>query len=258
MAKRLVWIGCDGVEWPLTEYGVRGVFLEEGGISGLVGGLDTQPQPLITTSTRFNDGVARPLELTLNLVAASSTSKWGQHGNIPDIMAEFTRGCSPIDTGILRLEDDQLGTKWDLDATATCPGLQHPNHQSGAERFVLTLAAPRGLWRSRYVMNGPTITVINTGDAVTHPKIRWAEDGGKVILPSGASFTLPTVQGWRTLNLDPATTNDVVDDDGTFDHETWRKIDILTEGVPRHETRTFTIPKEAELHWDIYSYTPWI
>lgn len=258
MARRLVWVGCDNSQWPLTGYGVRGVFLEYEGHSGLAGGVEASPQALVGTTVKSTDGVASPMEIPLNLVVASHTAKWGAHGSVSALAQRFAKGCSPIDPGRLIVERGD-GPRWELPATAVFPGLPSPNMVDGAQRFQLALSSPDGLWRSAYSSKEPSVTVTNSGDATTYPTIVWKGAGGRVTLPSGAKFTLPQTQQPRMVRLDPAESTEICFPNGQADPAMRTLLwGTPVEGVPRKQTKKFLIPQGAELHWEIYSYTPWV
>ncbi|KAA8723207.1 hypothetical protein [Corynebacterium phocae] len=113
-------------------------------------------------------------------------------------------------------------------------------------------------WQRDYSKPGGRVTITNSGADLIYPTVRWTT-GGEVIVPSGARFTLPTVEQSRRLNLDPAAFYAVTDDNGDMDEALWRSMfgEVLGEMVPPGESRTFTAPAGSSFLWSIGVDTPW-
>ena len=119
-----------------------------------------------------------------------------------------------------------------------------------------TLAVPvgwdDGVWWVRMVEDGPTVVVRNDGLVPIRPRVRW-RSGGRLVLPSDMSVTLPSVPGVRELWLNRARAFPVTDVDGVPDRAVqgrlWGKI-VEEKIMPGAEGR-FTLPAGASLVWDV-------
>lgn len=245
MAKRLVWVGADGVSWHLSGAGVRGVILEDNGFGDAVGGYDG------------NSKTPKPIEFEMTL-AFTSDSKYGHHGEPSRIFNEFCEGCSSRVPGLLVIEDTER-EQVSLPCLVTkLPVMARPNMRSGAFRGVFRFSSKGGVWRARRHDNANNVTVTNSGDVMVWPKILWKGAGGKITAPSGASFNLPEAKEWRMLNLDPATSCEVTDLRGILDPSLWKKLwGVFGEGVPVSESRMYQLPAGAELTWELGFFNPW-
>lgn len=256
--KRLTWIGVDGVEWPLSGPGVRGVFVEHGGVGEIVGRRELSTTSLVgVPGAGVVDGQIPPIEFSLGLVFASAT-KYGPHGDVEDIWHSFMRGCALFEQGVLRLEDDQRESLELACVVKQVPVLPTVNRASGALRGEVGFIAPRGVWEMPRVSTDATVLVSNHGDVYVWPKLRWSGAGGQVELPSGARFVLPPTVDWRTFDLNPAHSGQVVDDRGVLDRDLWLQLrSTFLEGVPAGEQRQFLLPPGVELLWRIGVLNPW-
>lgn len=122
----------------------------------------------------------------------------------------------------------------------------------------LPLVRDNSMWSLVTTQDGPTVAVTNTGKTPLFPSIKWTT-GGTVTLPSGATFTLPTVPVARTVTLNHNLFFDVTDHAGKRDVNLWRQINaqVLGEMVPIGATRTFTIPSGAKLITETEVNKPW-
>lgn len=243
--KSIVWVGADGVEWPLSGPGVRGVVLEDGGLGDVVGGFDGDTK------------APRGVEFDVDLVFASDT-RFGAHGEAWRIFSEFCEGCSAHRAGVFVLVDSERDVVELPCVVSRVPVLARPNLVSGAFRGSFRFWARGGVWLARRHATTSSVTVTNPGDVMVWPKIRWKGAGGQVTAPSGATFTLPPTKDYRIINLDPSSSCEVTDTHGTLDADLWRKLwGVFGEGVPVGEARTYTLPKGAEMMWSVGYFNPW-
>lgn len=104
------------------------------------------------------------------------------------------------------------------------------------------VVAPAGLFHVDTVRGSGSVTVENSGDAIVFPRIRWSGAGGSVTGPSGASFSLPSSQNERVVDLSP---------------RRLRLDGALPEGVPVGGSGTWRLPDGASLEWELQVASPY-
>lgn len=118
-----------------------------------------------------------------------------------------------------------------------------------------------GCWFKEHSSNieDRTVEIYNYGDVVTCPRIMWDGNGGEIVVPSGATFTLPPVSETRVLYLDNSKSNMVTDLDGNVDKELSKRLaqQVYSEGVPEDTVRTYQVPVGARVVYDVGLYDPW-
>ncbi|WP_235696714.1 hypothetical protein [Corynebacterium diphtheriae] len=253
--KQIMLLTPSGVEWNLTEKKDRGVFLREGGISGLVG----TPSPLVSQAVgavgqRFFGAEHGPLEGTLSL------NIYDTSGDCAAVFDEFVGSFSTHTPAVLRVSSKLRGPRFGelrLAAEIESPACE-PAEVSELDVDV-SVVIDDGAWWSNWVHGNNNVTVTNSGDVPVSPKIRWKGAGGKVTLPSGATFTLPAVSHPRNLLLGIDQSLAVVDDQEVLDRETWLKVrdQALPEDIPPGASRVFSVPEGADLLWRLGFLSMW-
>ncbi|AIT89154.1 hypothetical protein [Corynebacterium ulcerans] len=253
--KKITLLTPSGVEWNLTEKKDRGVFLREGGISGLVG----TPSPLVSQAVgavgqRFFGAEHGPLEGTLSLTI------YDMSGDCTKIFDEFMGSLSTHVPAVLKVSSKLRGPRFGavrLAAEIGSPACD-PAEVSSLD-VEASVVIDDGAWWSNWLHGNNNVTVTNNGDVPVSPKIRWKGAGGKIKLPSGATFTLPAVSQPRNLLLGIAQCLAVVDDQGELDRETWIKVrgQALPENIPPGASRVFSVPDGAELLWQVGFLSMW-
>lgn len=253
--KQITLLTPSGVEWNLTEKKDRGVFLREGGISGLVGA----PSPLVSQAVgavgqRFFGAEQGPLEGTLSL------SIYDESGGCAKIFDQFMGVLSTHTPAILKVSSKLRGARFGSVRLAAeiGPPACDPAEVSSVD-VEASVVIDDGAWWSNWVHGNNNVTVTNSGDVPVSPKIRWKGAGGKVTLPSGATFTLPAVSQPRNLLLGIDQSLAVVDDQEVLDRETWLKVrgQALPEDIPPGASRVFSVPDGAELLWRLGFLSMW-
>ena len=126
-------------------------------------------------------------------------------------------------------------------------------------RVPINLRCDEGVWRTDTHTGQGQVTVVNDGDEVLYPTIRWSGNGGQVTLPSTATLTLPALPAGveRRLLLDNDKSLAVIDNEGHLDRTVWPILGTLPEGVAPDTSGTFTLPAGAQLEWSIPVHDPW-
>lgn len=250
--------GWDGSEWSMTtSEWVAG--LQAGGISGLAGNLVDSTADAVDGLGQFVDGQAfGPMTGSLRVAVRSD----GDRG-VDEVWARFRRAFSPRRdrAGVLRVSSPWLGTlsaRVRLESqisnpeVAPAPGLGH------IINVEVPLICDDGRWLTTPVRDTGTVKIINDGDGMIHPYLRWWGDGGRMVLPSGASFNLPAVSKPVAFWLSRRESLYVVDDDGNPDKATWKWVrGFPVEAVPEGTERTYRLPANAELFWSKGVLDPW-
>ncbi|PLW01200.1 hypothetical protein BRL54_11365 [Corynebacterium ulcerans] len=245
-----------GKEWVLTQKSDHGAFLRDSGFSGLVG----SPSALVSQSVggvgqdfhgAENGAMEGGLGITLyDLRGHGCTSV------VRDFYSDFTTGeffhlLFPFPTG-------QKTIKLRLSSELALPSCDPAD--TDLLDVDLSVVSDEGVWWSQEFYGENNVTVTNQGHIPASPKIMWNGPGGRVILPSGASFTLPPAPEPRFLLLGANKSLAVLDSDGNLDREVWLKVRgaALPESVPPKTSRTYTVPKGAVLFWKIGYLNPMV
>lgn len=121
------------------------------------------------------------------------------------------------------------------------------------------LSSEAGAWFGRWQSATGVATVANSGDVVLAYRIRWSGAGGAVVLPSGASFTLPPTDGERIIWVSDDESCIVEKPDGTEDRAMWKAMAgaVLPEPIPVGKSALIEVPPGATLEWRLGWAHPW-
>lgn len=236
--RSVTYVGVDGSVWPLTTVDHDGVFLQ------------ATPSDLTVEDEKLSG--------SLDLVVADHSPDGVELGELSEIESRWRRAWSTRQYGTLRVGDERRPSAW-LRVRLSAPIPAFPDFGAdGYQDFSQSVVAEGDSWFRTYEFPDPAVTVVNGGDVDGWVRIRWQE-GGKVILPSGASFTLPEVAAPRTIVLDPRESCVVLDDDGNIDRSVWKSLrgSVFPEMIPPGEQRVFTIPNDSMLLFDEGVMSPW-
>lgn len=131
---------------------------------------------------------------------------------------------------------------FDLWLSQPIPGVPVDMRRRTSATVVVDVLNPTGLARSTPMSGTGIVTIRNVGDTRVHPKLTYSGDGGEVISPSGARFTLPPVTEQTTVDLDP---------------QKLRLDGAFPEGVEPGEVGTWSLPDEVTATWEIRVADPW-
>lgn len=235
------WHGVDGSVWPLLDVAHRGVFLKRNPVELRSSGGD-------------------PVSGVLELVVADNNPDGRELAPIDETVRLWRRSWSRHTFGTLRVNDPGSWETWLplrlSESVGSLPAVDAHGFEEFTQAVVSDPAHP--YWRRTRVYSSPSFKVANAGEYETWPRVRWVQ-GGTLVMPSGASVTLPSVSSPRTLFLDPFESCAVVDDSGVLDRELWRRLrgQVTPEPIPVGEVREFTIPGGAQLLVDERVDDPW-
>lgn len=251
------YIGPRGKPWELTSGRTDGVFMEPGGVQGLVGAGED-----VTVSSPFSvgqvlDGVTvGAMDGTLTVTVTKT-----EHASLSDVWAEFRADFSRTAPGTLTITGPRLGAlSCRVRLAAPLPALDSNATGDVIRGVAIPLIADDGLWLTRrWVDTSSRVEVSNPGDVPVCPQIVWQGTGGRVTLPSGAGFTLPQTSARRVLWLDNAQSCVVTDEDGREDRGLWTRLasQVQPEKVPVGGRRIFELPAGAALRWQVGFFDPW-
>jgi len=250
-----------GELWKLGDENHNGVFLTESGIDGLVGEISHSTITVPGVPGAFVTGsevgsVSGSLKCH---IAPTVINRTGEQ-----IRAERSQLYNRFRGAFHRFKSNRL-TVGDLWCDIYLNGKIDTPSGRVEDATQLDISIPvinrSGLWFSSQSNSSSIVTVTNLGDVVIYPKIRWHGEGGRVILPSGASFTLPASPSPLTVSLNPNDGYAVYSGDSlVFDREQWVKIrgSILGEGIPPGVTTWYQLPNLAALKWEVGYLDPWV
>ena len=125
----------------------------------------------------------------------------------------------------------------------------------------IPLSIDEGVWwlEPRQVAGARVVDVVNRGDVVVWPELRWQGAGGRVELPSGASVVLPSAATQWRVSLDPLRARSVVDARGVVNVELSNQLrrGLLPEGVQPDRVGRFRLPAGVTLRWCEGVLNPW-
>lgn len=246
------YVDFEGRVWPLHGRGRRhGVIVLEDGVSGLVGeAKDSVVEPVGAPGQLFDSVEVQAVEGELKCILVP-------HGEtVGELFSRWRAAWSRRKCGTLQIRQRDLGAStWSLQVRlAEGMDLPEVDPQGMAPCEVsVRVVGDGGVWLSDEARAAGTVTVANFGDVPVWPSVVWKGAGGKVTLPSGATFTLPAATDRRVMHLDPAESLVVTDMNGVVDRDLWLKVASTgwAEPVMPDKTATFTVPKGAELAWHV-------
>lgn len=258
------FVSPEGHEWRLMDPNPNGVFINEGTLANQFTGALKEtastfvgaPGQLVSSA----DSQFLPITGTLQCTVSAEFCD----GSVEKVWREFREdweSTSPESPGSFVLNRDgglgELILPVRLNG-GSLPGVGSNPGELDEIPITVPVVADKGQWLFRDYGSG-IVTVTNLGNGFIRPKIRWVGVGGVVELPSGASFTLPPVSEPRTVSLDYTRSFEVLDDGGVLDDALWRELrgSVIGEGIPQKESRTFRLPDEATLLWDLAFLNPW-
>lgn len=244
-----------GELWDFTADWVAGI--KSGGIDGLTGSLsDVAVTPLGVGGQVVVSQEPAPIQGSLTFhCRGDGVRDAGQvyadlrHAFSPLRGRESTlRVVSPVGEADLRVRRGS--------------GMSDPVEDPTWADMVLSVQVPvvadEGVWwLAPDVVTGDA-TVVNVGDVPLFVTIGWSGAGGRVTMPSGATFTLPRTQETRYLHLSRRRSLSVTDGDGVRDDVLWRQLrGAAPEVVPVGAERTFMVPEGAWVEYRLGVLDPW-
>lgn len=224
------------------------VFIEAGTLEGFVGQFEDSGQQAIGVPGQvidIRDRVTHPMEGGFTLVV------WD-----PEIWPKARAAFSSRDVGELVLKGPVRELYLPVRLAESLPSPD--THPEKGSRIEVRLIADGGVWLEPVVDPGPRVVVSNDGDVPVWLRIDWEGAGGKVTMPSGASFVLPRVSGMHTLLLDRRHAGEVYLPDGSYSNTLSRQIGAVAEMVPVGGEAEVAIPAGAQAAWSVGVYDPWI
>lgn len=242
-----------GLWWDFTRDWVAGI--KAGGIDDLVGStVDVTAAPL-----------GAPGQLVLSQQGDVTTGsvvfhcRGDGHRDAGQVAADLRRAFSPLISrrSMLRVESPMGAVDGWVRRNGRMPApVQDPSWDEMVLDVQVPLVLDSGVWLAPVVVDDGSVVVANSGDVPVWVSIRWDGAGGKVTLPSGATFMLPPVAEQRVLHLRKTPT--VLDVAGVRDEALWRQLrPVMPEMVPVGEVREFTVPTGARVEYRLGVLDPW-
>lgn len=264
MAYELRFISPAGREWLLMGRDPNGVFVNEGSLENqFIGSMQESSSTAVGSPGQMvssQDSQFAPITGTLQCTVSAA---YCGGRPVEEVWREYRydwESTSPERPGQLVLDRDDGSGELILPArlNGALPGARVNPSELDEIPIPIPAVGDKGQWLLPRHGTG-VVTVTNSGKGFIYPLIRWEKAGGTVTLPSEATFTLPPVTQPRTLNLDYARSFEVLDDAGTLDDTLWRTIrgQIIGEGIPVGESRTYHLPPDATLIWNLAFLDPW-
>lgn len=264
MGYTFKFISPAGREWRLMDRNPNGVFIREGALeSAFMGSFQESSSTAVgragqTVSSQ--DSQFSPISDTLQCVVSEA---YCGGRSVEEVWREFRddwESTTPEKPGWLVLGRPDGEGAFHLPARlgGKLPGALINPSEMDEIPVSIPVIADQGQWLLPLSDDG-VVTVTNGGKGLIYPKIWWQGAGGVVTLPSGVKITLPPVTQPRILNLDYASSFEVLDNEGVIDDALWRSMrgSIVGEGVPIGSSRTYALPSGAMLHWSLIYLNPW-
>lgn len=246
------YVSPDGCAWELTgREWVAGI--KSGGIDGLVGDGDD------VVVTRVGDvgqtlDYFQPKPMTGSLMLYL---RGGEGKTVGEVWGELRQGFSRTRHGVLSVETQSQVLRALVRLSGPIPAPKDdPSSESVMKDVQIPLVADTCGWWTDLQYASNDVTVTNWGDLTVWPQIAWDGPGGEVILPSGATFTLPAVDELHRLPLARSNSGRIFNAADEYDRDMSRKVGAVGEMVPRGKERVYTIPDGARLEWEIGVFDP--
>ena len=130
----------------------------------------------------------------------------------------------------------------DLVVDGVLPGVPVDMSTRTAESLSVPVVCPSGLARTGVLTGQGFVTVTNSGVVPVWPTIRYQGPGGRVVAPSGATYSLSASDGVAVVDTDPLVL---------------RTEGVLPECVPPGESGRWALPEGARLEWVLRVDDPW-
>ncbi|HAT1360258.1 MULTISPECIES: hypothetical protein [Corynebacterium] len=247
MLYELDLVSPEGTTFNLIADGAPGpIAVEAGTIESLVGTFEDNPKQAVGIPGQiinFEDRVVSPLTGSIGFVIED-----------PESWHKFRRAWSTWEYSWLVLSIG--GAKFRLAARLQAAFAFPSSIPKRGDRVVVDMISDSpGAWTVPVASEG-SVTVTNYGDVPVWPEIVWDGPGGEVILPSGATFTLPAVDELHRLPLARSNSGRIFNAADEYDRDMSRKVGAVGEMVPRGKERVYTIPDGARLEWEIGVFDP--
>lgn len=257
MPYSISYIDIASRYWGIAEPGrpKTGVWMAAEALEGLVSqGEDSTEQAVGRAGVLFSGTAIEAMEGTLRVHVRRD-----DHRPINQVYREWRAGWSRREAGTLVVDGGSYGPvscKVRL-AEWIGPPMVDPYRASDVE-LEIALRADEGVWWTHDSEYTGTATVTNSGIAYMCPRIRWTGNGGKVTLPSGATFTLPKVTAEKTLYLDANESMVVLNQDLSVDGTLWSQLaGTPPEGVAAGQSAVYQLPANATLLASTALDSPW-
>lgn len=254
--KMLDW---RGHEWDFTGDWAAGII--SGGIDGLVGSfVDTAAQPLGFPGQVVLSQHAEPMAGSLTFHCREDGRRQAAQVQA-DLRAAFS--------GVAGRRNELVVSSPVGDAHAFVrlngvvpPPVEDPSWGEVVLNMQVPVICDEGVWWVPAPAAEGDAVVSNFGDVPVWVRIRWSGGGGRVVLPSGASFTLPAVGEERVLYLSRKESLVVRKPDGGIDFDLWAAVranmrGVSPERVPVDSERRFRLPAGAQIEYEVGVMDPW-
>lgn len=251
------YVSPGGRLWDLTGSNGTGFSLKAGGVEGLVGRSD-----VVSSSS---EGLPGRLVTSHNVLPMDGSLEGILFPSEGFSLGEtFRRWRADWD----REEYGQLivGSptgQWSAWVRLSGDGMSAPDTSLSDEKFInplrVDIESDDGVFFGVPQVQSGSVTVTNTGDTTVWPRVRWSGDNQSITFPSSNTLSLPNTVNSRVLHLDPAESHAVEDTQGVLDHMMWKQLrgKILPEGIPKGESRQYSLTSEAFLEWELTTLDPW-
>lgn len=247
----------DGRYWDLSAVDGDRVFLVENGLTGFAA--DSAD---VTVQRVGRDGVVHlPRQSRLQPMSGSlEVGVYSPSGGVGGVWHDWLRSWSRLRHGWLVADPGggapQVWCRVRLAAPMPAPVAQP--EAASFMRVAFDVVNDDGCAWYKHQQVGPSVQVTNYGVVPVFPRVVWST-GGVVKLPSGVSFTLPTVSATRVVELDVGESFVVKDLAGKVDKAVWAHVcqTAFAEPVMPGKQGTFTVPSGAVMHWDVGVETIW-
>lgn len=132
------------------------------------------------------------------------------------------------------------------------------------QELAMPVVVDRAVWASKRTRAGdnptqPTVaSITNTGVSTIGVSLEWGT-GGRVTLPSGASFALPYTAQRRIITLDRSLSYPVTDLNGVEDKAMQERLwgVAMEETIKPKQTKVFTGPPGSVFRYELEVKEPW-
>lgn len=250
---RLSYVSPTGESFDLIGGGFSDdVFVEQDTLSGFVGAVEYTALNLVGRQGQYiipRDQVVKPITGSFTVVV-KSVQAWGRFRRaLRSTAAAGYPFYSQVSYGKLLLGTDvgqyQLPVR-----VSKIPDGPARRVRAGM-RIPIQFISDGGVWEQWFSATG-RVEVFNSGDVPVRSVLRWQGAGGRVVLPSGAGFSLPAV---RTSHV--FVDGRVYGKDGV-DVSLTRQVAGVSEQIPVGDTGVFQLPEGVWLDYRIGVFDPWV